>query len=301
MKKKTKALASLRKREMLLTGMLFLAPVLIFLAVFVIYPIIESFHISFFKWNGISAGREFIGWKNWKTLFMDGNFRRAAGNNLIIMALSILIQIPLGLAMATFLEFGKKKFKVFKVVWFIPHLMSSVAIGFLFSYALATNGGIISTISKWFGGGNVDLLGSSTLALYAVIGVICWQFSPFYMVYFLAAYTNIPEEIYEAARIDGATKGKYFWHIVLPLLKPSLKSAAILSMVGALKYFDLIYVMTGGGPGSSTELMATYMYTLSFSNFNMGYGSCVASGMFLIITLMSLFTMKVLNRIGGDA
>ena len=121
------------------------------------------------------------------------------------------------------------------------------------------------------------------------------------MVYFLAAYTNISEEIYEAARIDGATKGKYFWHIVLPLLKPSLKSAAILSMVGALKYFDLIYVMTGGGPGSSTELMATYMYTLSFSNFNMGYGSCVASGMFLIITLMSLFTMKVLNRIGGDA
>ena len=102
------------------------------------------------------------------------------------------------------------------------------------------------------------------------------------MVYFVASYTGIPIDLYEAAVIDGATRGQYFWKIALPLLKPAVKSAAILSMVGYLKYFDLIYVMTSGGPGSSTELMATYMYKLSFSQFNMGYGSCVASGMFLI-------------------
>ncbi len=211
------------------------------------------------------------------------------------MVLSICIQIPIGLALATFLDFGGKKLTIFKVIWFIPLLMSSVAIGFLFTYALATNGGLVSTISGWFGGGNVDLLGNPKTALLTVIMVICWQFTPFYMVYFMAAFTNIPYDVFEAARIDGATRGQYFWKIAFPLLVPSMKSAAILSMVGSLKYFDLIYVMTGGGPGTSTELMATYMYKQSFSVFNMGYGSAVAGGMFILITLVSLITMKILN------
>lgn len=288
------------KRKQFFTALVFLAPALIIMAAFIIWPVIETFYISLFKWNGISAARQFIGLKNWNTLLHDMKFWNACKNNLIIMVLSIVIQIPLGLLMATFLDFGGRKFNIFKIVWFLPHLMSSVAIGFLFSYALATNGGIISTISQFLGGGNIDLLGNSKLALYAVIGVICWQFAPFYMVYFMAAYTGISEDIYEAAIIDGATKADYFWKISLPLLNPSIKSAAILSMVGALKYFDLIYVMTGGGPGSSTELMATYMYRQSFANFNMGYGSCIAGGMFLIITLTSLFTMKVLNRGGKE-
>ena len=148
---------------------------------------------------------------------------------------------------------------------------------------------------SWFGGGNIDLLGNPKTALLTVIAVICWQFTPFYMVYFMAAFTNIPYDVFEAARIDGATRGQYFWKIALPLLVPSMKSAAILSMVGSLKYFDLIYVMTGGGPGTSTELMATYMYKESFSNFNMGYGSAVAGGMFILISLIALITMKLIN------
>ena len=121
------------------------------------------------------------------------------------------------------------------------------------------------------------------------------------MVYFMAAFTNIPYDVFEAARIDGATRGQYFWRIALPLLVPSMKSAAILSSVGsACKYFDLIYVMTGGGPGTSTELMATYMYKQSFKNFNMGYGSAVAGGMFILISMVSLITMKLFKRKGGS-
>ena len=128
-----------------------------------------------------------------------------------------------------------------------------------------------------------------------VVFVIAWQFIPFYMVYCMAAYTNVSEDVYEASLIDGATKGQYFWQIALPLLMPSIKSAAILSMVGSLKYFDLIYVMTGGGPGTATELMATYMYKNAFAQFNMGYGSAIAGGMFILITLLSLVTMRVIN------
>ena len=275
--------------------MLFLAPVAILMAIYVVYPIIDTFITSTYQWNGISAAKKFVGIGNWKTLIADENFWIAFRNNLVIMVLSICIQIPIGLALATFLDFGGKKLTIFKVIWFIPLLMSSVAIGFLFTYALATNGGLVSTISGWFGGGDVDLLGNPKTALLTVIMVICWQFTPFYMVYFMAAFTNIPYDVFEAARIDGATRGQYFWKIAFPLLVPSMKSAAILSMVGSLKYFDLIYVMTGGGPGTSTELMATYMYKQSFSVFNMGYGSAVAGGMFILITLVSLITMKILN------
>ena len=289
------SLEKLRQRDTSRVAALFLAPVAILMAIYVIYPIIDTFITSTYQWNGISAGKKFIGIGNWKTLLADSSFWIAFRNNLVIMVLSICIQIPIGLALATFLDFGGKKLTVFKVIWFIPLLMSSVAIGFLFTYALATNGGLVSTISGWFGGGNVDLLGNPKTALLTVIMVICWQFTPFYMVYFMAAFTNIPYDVFEAARIDGATRGQYFWKIAFPLLVPSMKSAAILSMVGSLKYFDLIYVMTGGGPGTSTELMATYMYKQSFSTFNMGYGSAVAGGMFILISMVSLITMKLLN------
>lgn len=295
MKEKGISLLEMRQRNTRKVAALFLAPVTILMIVFILYPIIDTFITSGYQWNGISAAKKFIGFQNWATLLQDKSFWIAFKNNLVIMVLSIVIQIPLGLALATFLDFGGKKLTVFKVIWFIPLLMSSVAIGFLFTYALATNGGLVSTISGWFGGGNVDLLGNPKTALFTVILVICWQFTPFYMVYFMAAFTNIPYDVFEAARIDGATRGQYFWRIAFPLLVPSMKSAAILSMVGSLKYFDLIYVMTGGGPGTSTELMATYMYKQSFKNFNMGYGSAVAAGMFILISMVSLITMKLLK------
>lgn len=295
MKEKGISLLEMRQRNTRKVAALFLAPVTILLIVFILYPIIDTFITSGYQWNGISSAKEFIGFENWKTLLTDKNFWIAFRNNLVIMVLSIVIQIPIGLALATFLDFGGKKLTIFKVIWFVPLLMSSVAIGFLFTYALATNGGIVSTISGWFGGGNIDLLGNPKTALLTVIIVICWQFTPFYMVYFMAAFTNTPYDVFEAARIDGATRGQYFWRIALPLLVPSMKSAAILSMVGSLKYFDLIYVMTGGGPGTSTELMATYMYKQSFKNFNMGYGSAVAGGMFILISMVALITMKLLK------
>lgn len=300
MEKKESALLRKRQKEIRTAAFIFLLPIAVLMAIYVFYPIIDTFITSFYKWNGISADKTFTGLSNWGKLLTDKSFWASFKNNIIIMILSICIQIPIGLALATFIDFGGKKTTIFKVLWFIPLLMSSVAIGFLFSYALATNGGIISTISSLFGGGNIDLLGNPKTALYTVVGVIAWQFTPFYMVYCMAAYTNVSTDVFEAARIDGATRGQYFWKIALPLLTPSLKSAAILSMVGSLKYFDLIYVMTGGGPGTSTELMATYMYKLSFSQFNMGYGSTVAAGMFILISIVSLLTMKLLNGKKGE-
>ncbi len=297
---KTSSLLLQRQRDTRRVAAVFLAPVSIILLIFIVYPIVSTFLNSFYHWDGISANKLFNGLDNWIKISRDISFWIAFKNNVVIMILSIAIQLPIALALATLLEFTGRKLNFAKVIWFIPLLMSSVAVGFLFKYALATNGGIISTISQFFGGKNIDLLGNKNTALVTVIMVICWEFIPFYMVYFLASYTNIPIDVFEAARIDGANRGQYFRKIALPLLIPSVKSAAILSMVGSLKYFDLIYVMTGGGPGTSTELMATYMYKQSFKTYNMGYGSTVACGMFLLITFLSLLTMKLLNRSKGD-
>lgn len=289
------SLAKKRERSTITAAAVFLFPAIFLILFYMLYPVIDTFVISAYKWNGISSDRTFIGLKNWITLIKDASFWKAFGHNVVVMILSIMIQIPIGMLLATFLDAGGKKFNLFKILWFLPYLMSSVAIGFLFTYALATNGGIFSSLATIFSGHkvNVDLLGKNPQALFAVIGVMAWQFTPFYMVYFIAGYGNIDSSVYEAAIIDGATRGQYLRHIAIPLLGPIFKTACTMSLIGSLKYFDLIWSMTGGGPAGGTELMATYMYKLSFQQFNMGYGSCVAAGMFILITLIALVFQKL--------
>ena len=292
---KSNSLAKARAKSTAFAATVFLLPALLLIVIFMIYPVIDTFVTSTYKWNGISADKIFVGFDNWKTLFKDMNFWNSFIHNVIVMIFSILLQIPLGLLLATFLDAGGRKFNFFKIVWFLPYLMSSVAIAFLFNYILATNGGLFSSIATLFSGHkvNVDLLGKSPSALFSVIGVMAWQFTPFYMVYFIAGYGNIDTSLYEAAVIDGATRRQYLFKIAIPLLGPIFKTACTMSLIGSLKYFDMVWNMTQGGPAGGTELMATYMYKLSFQQFNMGYGSCVAAGMFILITLIALLFQKI--------
>ena len=292
---KTKDLAKSRARSTAIAATVFLAPAIILIFIYMVYPVVDTFITSGYKWNGISADRVFVGIENWKTLIKDEKFWAAFGHNLIVMVFSILLQIPIGMLLATFLDAGGKKLNIFKIIWFFPYLMSSVAIAFLFNYILATNGGLFSSIATLINGKKtlIDLLGQSPQALFAVIGVMAWQFTPFYMVYFIAGYSNIDSSLYEAAVIDGATRKQYLFKIAIPLLGPIFKTACTMSLIGSLKYFDMIWNMTGGGPAGGTELMATYMYKLSFQQFNMGYGSAVAAGMFILITLIALLFQQI--------
>ncbi len=293
--KKESSMSLRRRKETAVAAAVFLVPALLVIAVFVIYPILQSFITSGYEWNGYSNNKSFIGLANWAELLKDKVFWNAFKNNLLVMVLSIVIQMPIGLALATFLDKVGRKGNVCKVIWFIPMLMSSVAIGYLFRYALDANTGFVTAISKFFGGGTVDLLGNTGTVLITCIFIIAWQFIPFYMVYYLAGYSGLPSDVHEAAMVDGATESQYFWQISLPLLKPTIKSAVVLSIVGSLKYFDLVYVLTNGGPSHASELMATYMYSNAFSSYRMGYASAIASGMFLLISVIAIVTMRVLN------
>ena len=293
---KLQGMAKRDARSTAVAASLFLFPAVALLIVYMVYPIIDTFLISRLKWNGFYTAEKInVGWENWNTLIHDELFWNSFLHNIILMVCSILIQIPLGMALATFLDAGGRKFNIFKILWFLPYLMSSVAVGFLFYYLLATNGGLISGIGSLLAGKRtlVDLLGKSPHALYAVIGVVAWQYTPFYMVYFIAGYPNIDTSLYEAAVIDGANRRQYIFKVAIPLLGPIFKTACTMSLIGSLKYFDLIWNMTQGGPNHGTELMATYMYKTSFQKFNMGYGSAIAGGMFILITVIALLFTKV--------
>ena len=199
-----------RKKSTAIAATIFLIPAILILIIYIFYPIIYNFALSFTSWNGLTAAKEAIGFDNWKKVLSDRQFWQSFKNNIIIVFLSLIFQVPFAMALATFIDTKGKKATAFKIIWFLPYLMSAVAIGILFKYVLEANYCLFATISKAFGGGSVDLLGNPDRALYAVIGVICWQFIPFYMVYYLAAYGNIPVELYEAAAIDGATRWTYF-------------------------------------------------------------------------------------------
>lgn len=296
--KATVGMARRKKKSTTIAATVFLLPAIILMIVYMVYPIIDTFVISAFDWNGISADRTFVGLKNWKTLLTDGNFWDAFKHNIVVMVMSILIQLPIGFLLATFLDAGGRKTKFFKIIWFFPYLMSSVAIAFLFTYALATSNGIITSLATLIRGQKttVDLLGQNPQALITVIFVMAWQFTPFYMVYFIAGYGNIDTELYDAAVVDGATRAQYVKKIALPLMKPIIKTACTMSLIGSLKYFDLVWNLTGGGPSGGTELMATYMYNLSFNQFKMGYGSCVAAAMFILITAIALLFQKIFTE-----
>lgn len=292
---KSNQLAKVESRNTAVAAAVFLFPAIALIIIYMVYPIIDTFLTSQYQWNGISSDKVAIGLENWRTLVQDEKFWSSFAHNVIVMIFSILLQIPIGMLLATFLDTGGRKLNIFKIIWFLPYLMSSVAIAFLFTYILATNGGLFSTIATMLSGKRttVDLLGKSPQALYAVIGVMAWQFTPFYMVYFIAGYSNIPTSLYEAAVIDGANRRQYLFKVAIPMLGPIFKTACTMSMIGSLKYFDMIWNMTQGGPAGGTELMATYMYKLSFQQWKMGYGSAVAAGMFILITVIALLFQKV--------
>ena len=280
------------KRNYKLTILFFLLPALIVYGIFNIYGIFLTFFYSLHKWTGISKNLTFIGLDNFIKLYQDPILWHSFFNNLKLIVVSILIQLPLGLLLALIIQSGLKGMKFFRTVYFIPMLISTVAIGILWSLIYNPTFGIINSLLDLLNLGQFKTvwLGDEKTAFIAVLITICWQYTPFYMILMRAGLVGIPFELYEAARIDGANEWQGFRHITLPLMSGTIKTSAILSLVGSLKYFDLIYIMTDGGPNRATELMSTYMYKNSFVEFNMGYGSSIASFIFLIaIVFVAIF------------
>lgn len=287
--------SALRKRRAWknrLTIFLFLLPALLVYGFYNVYGIIRTFIYSTMKWTGLSPNMEFIGLGNYERLIKDSNVWHALGNNLILVVVSIVAQLSFGLILALIINSRVRGVKFLRTIYFMPMLLSTVATGILWILMFDPYFGLINQLLDGIGLGMLKQawLGQQNTAMGSVLFVICWQYIPQYMILISAGMSNISEDVYEAATIDGANKFQQFLKITIPLLMPTLRISAVLSLVGSLKYFDLVYVMTGGGPNGVTDVMATYMYKKGFVESNMGYASTIAAFMFLVsLTMVTIF------------
>jgi raffinose/stachyose/melibiose transport system permease protein len=287
-----------QKLKSMVPIVVFLAPAIIFLVGFLLYPLVSSFQLSLLDWNGLGESRRYVGLANWERLLHDVLFWKALGDNLLLAFFSVLIQMPIALILAVMLDEASKGSRILKILYFLPLLMSSVALGVVFKNVYDPNFGPINAFLQSIHLEQLaqDWLGNTHFSLGAVIAVICWQNIPFYMVLFLAGLSSFPSELREAARLDGASESTIFWRIKLPHLQGTVRTAVLLAIIGSLRYFDLIFVMTDGGPEGASELMATYMFKTVFSSFQLGYGSTVASAMFIVVTVVAATTIRLTRR-----
>lgn len=292
-----------KRKQYLLNGwtiFLFLLPALLIYSAYTLNGIIRTFYFSTFNWNGVGPVSRAvnIGLGNFATLMRDTRFWHAVRNNILLVFVSIIFQLGFGMILALIINTGNRGTKLFRTVYFMPLLLSTVATGTFWQLIYDPYSGIFNGILKWISPDKpLSWLGSESVVMFAVLFVICWQYTPQYMILLRAGMTGIPEELYEAATIDGASRSQQFWHMTLPLLSGTIKTSAVLSIVGSLKYFDLFWIMTLGGPNGYSELMATYMYKKAFNEDRMGYGSAVAACMVLIsFVVIAIFRFMTQSR-----
>ncbi|MDQ4046832.1 MAG: sugar ABC transporter permease [Actinomycetota bacterium] len=268
------------------------APALVFFLVFAVIPLVGVLFLSFTSWDGLGEIR-LDGMSSWAAVLTDP----VTGNALVVTAkiiiFSFIVQAPISLLLGVFTSGVQKYRAALAVLYFVPLLLSSAAVAIAFKALLDPNFGMgpglgIPALAQ-------DWLGNSDLVLFVVVFVIAWQFVPFHTLIYQGGVRQIPTSLYEAAQIDGAGRIKQFFHVTLPQLKYTMITSSTLMVVGSLAYFDLVFVLTAGGPGYSTRLLPLHMYLTGFKANDMG----AASALGVILVVIGLFLALLLQRLGG--
>jgi raffinose/stachyose/melibiose transport system permease protein len=277
---------------------LFLLPALLLYAVFVLMPIAQAVQYSLFKWNGLTPLTDFVGLQNYATAFGSKGFTTSIGNNLLIVILSLAIQLPFSLALAVLLNRRFPGRAIFRLLFFLPYVLSEAVTGVVFTLMLQPHSVVDSTLASVGLGSFVqDWLGDSSLVMITLFVIITWKYFGFHMIIMLAGLQGIPRELEEAAYIDGADRRSAFRYVTLPLLGPTIRVSIFLSMIGALQLFDIVWVMTAGGPVNASSTMAIAMFKAGFRSHQFGYGSALAVILFLFCFVVAvLYQRYVLRR-----
>ena len=279
------------------TIFLFLTPALILYLLFVLVPVIQAVHYSLFKWNGLQPLTDFVGLKNYQTAIGSDLFRGAIANNFFIVILSLCIQIPAALFLAVLLNRNFPGRAVFRLIFFLPYVLSEAITGIIFSLMLRPHSLVDTGMSAAGAGGFIqDWLGNPGFVMVTLFVIISWKYFGFHMILLLAGLQGIPKEIHEAALIDGANRWQAFRYVTLPLIGPTLRVSVFLSMIGALQLFDLVWVITRGGPLGSSNTMAVLMFKSGFTNQQMGYGAAQAVILFLFALVLALAYQRLVLR-----
>ncbi len=287
-----------RKSQDNLMIFLFLLPAIVLFLLFVVYPILQSIYYSLFNWNGFGPAVDFVGLDNFRNILKDRVFLIALRNGFLIIALSLSVQLPLSLILAVLVGRDLPGRVFFRTVFFLPYVLSEViaALMWLFILNPDPDRGFINAIIIFLGGRAQPWLGSTTLVLPAIFAALTWKYFGYHMLLFMAGLQNIPAEIEEAGRVDGANTLQNFFYITLPLLSSTIRTSAYISVLGSLQQFILVWIMSKGGPVNASEMMATYMYRFGFVRFQLGYGSAVAIYMFLLCLTFSVIYMHLTRK-----
>jgi raffinose/stachyose/melibiose transport system permease protein len=266
----------------LATAAMFLLPALAVFTMFVVMPMIEAGWYSFFNWNGFNRPSNFIGLDNYWEAVRTPAFRIALLNVFWIIAASLAIQIPLGLAMALILAERIHGVLFFRLVFFLPYVLAQTATGLMFTFVYDGNYGLLKPLFEFFGAKAPFVLASPSTTMPAILFVVVWKYFGFHMMLLIAGLQSIDKNLMEAASIDGATRWQSTRWIVLPLLMPTIKLCIFFAVLGALQFFDLIMPLTGGGPSDSSQTLVTYLYNYGIVRLRIGYGSAVGVILFLL-------------------
>ena len=278
---------------------MFLTPALLLFLVLVLAPIAISAYTSFFKWNGfVTSPMQFVGMRNFVRMFDDDVFIGDLWRGIIIITLSLVVQLPAALGLAMLLNQPLRWRSLYRLLFFAPYVLSEVTTGVLFLIVFNPNRGLAREVFGWVGLGDLaaNWLSDTGIVLYSVFFVISWKYFGLYMILFLAGRQNIPKELTEAATVDGATSWQVFRRITLPLLGPTIRISIFLSVIGAIQLFDMVWVLTGGGPAHASESMAITMFQYGFRRFEVGYATAISMVMFMICLVFALLYQRYVLR-----
>ncbi|MCD6361044.1 MAG: sugar ABC transporter permease [Armatimonadetes bacterium] len=289
-------------RQRTLSAYLLILPAVIVFGFYITWPLIHTCVLSAYAWSTLYPVKVYRGLGNYLELWSDPVLRRALVNNVWWIVLSLAIQLPLAMALAVGVGSSLRRHRILRTIFFSPLIIPAVAVGLIWSLFYDPNFGALNALLHRAAGESWtrDWLGDTTLATFCIIAVSCWRYTGFHMMILLAGLGAIPDDIYEAALMDGSTPWRTFRHITLPLMRRVMLVDALLITVGSVKIFDLIWVMTGGGPNHASEVLATYMYVSSFSDDRMGYGAAIATIM-LVLTLIATAVYLRLTRVEEEA
>ncbi len=268
-------------------------PALVFFFAFIIYPVFDAVYTSFFQSDGLSKP-VWVGFANWTSELSSPTIYHALGLTLLVMVLSWAVQTPLSLVIGLFLSRESRFTTVLSIFYFTPLLFSAAALGIAWSYILNPNFGLVQAVIT-----NIlhlhyvaDLLGNTHAVLFTLIVIIAWEFIPFHTLLYQSGARAIPVSLYEAAQLDGVTSWTRLWHITIPQLKNTIVTSSVIMLTGSLTYFDIIFVLTNGGPGDSSDVIALEMYKTAFQQYQFGPGSTIAVTMTVFGLLLSLVLVK---------
>jgi ABC-type sugar transport system permease subunit len=286
-----------RRRLGALAPYLWVLPALLLYGTFTLVPLASGLWLALLDWNGIDPAR-YVGLRNFSRLFDDHRLLTALGHNVQYALGTVTGKIVISLTLALLLNEALRGRVIYRTALFMPVVMSFVVVGILWTRIYNFDFGLLNTllISVGLDGFVTDWIGNTSTALWALIGVDIWKWYGFHMVIFLAGLQTIPTELYEAARIDGASGFQRLWSITLPLLRPVMLVNVFVSVMGAMNVFDIPYIMTQGGPSDSTNVIALHMYVQAFSFYRFGYGAALSYVLFVLVSVLALVLLAIMSR-----